>query len=76
MVLHGFLGLTGYYHRFVHHYASIAAPLTELLKKDPFHWTSAATTPFDNLKKVLSELPMLYLLDFTKNFVIETNAFF
>ena len=50
------------------------APLTELLKKDLFQWTPATTTAFDHLKQVLLELPMLHLPDFTKDFVVETNA--
>ena len=49
-------------------------PLTDLLKKDSFHWTPTATIAFYHLKKVFSELPKLYLPDFTKDFVIEIDA--
>uniref|UniRef100_A0A151UIJ3 Retrovirus-related Pol polyprotein from transposon 17.6 n=1 Tax=Cajanus cajan TaxID=3821 RepID=A0A151UIJ3_CAJCA len=47
--LHGFLGITGFYRRFLCHYARIAAPLTELLKDSKFTWTTPAQ--FTELKQ-------------------------
>ena len=70
----GFLGLVGYYRRFIKGYATVAAPLTDLLRKDGFQWGEPKTTSFKALKLHLSTTPVLSLPDFTQTFVVETNA--
>ena len=70
----GFLGLTGYYRRFVMNYGSVAAPLTQLLKKGAYEWTVAAAEAFENLKMATMSLPILALPDFSLPFEIETDA--
>lgn len=56
------------------HYAVVAAPLIDILKKDNFIWTAEVMEAFEKLKRVMTETPILRLPDFSKTFIVETDA--
>ena len=70
-----FLGLTGFYRRFIKDYSKIAKPLYDLTQKGvEFHWEKNQEEAFNTLKERLCNQPILILPDLSKPFILATDA--
>lgn len=70
-----FLGLAGYYHRFINNFSKISKPLTSLLRKDvTYKWDTFCDESFNKLKQVLITPPLLIYPDFDKQFIVTSDA--
>lgn len=70
----GFLGLSGWYRRFINNFATLAAPLSDLLKGKTFNMTDEAIDSFHQLQKALTKAPVLSNPDFAKRFHVQCDA--
>ena len=75
--MRAFLGLTGYYRRFIPNYASLAAGLTDMTKKTAptqVEWTTSTHKAFKELQHALCSSPLLRSPDFSRPFILQTDA--
>jgi hypothetical protein len=73
--IRSFLGLAGYYTRFIEGFSKIVKPLTSLLEKEKkFIWSKACQNNFDELRKRLTTAPVLVMPDIHKSFDIYCDA--
>jgi hypothetical protein len=73
--IRSFLGLAGYYRRFIEGFSKIARHMTEFLKKEKkFNWTESCEKSFQELKRRLTTAPVLTLLDIQRDFVVYCDA--
>lgn len=73
-----FIGMVGWYQRFIKGYSDLIVPLNELIKgrakRQSIKWTEAAEISFQKLKQCLITTPVLTNPDFSKQFIIQTDA--
>jgi hypothetical protein len=73
--IQSFLGLAGYYRRFIYDFSNLAKPMTCLLEKGKvFKWTHDCQVSFEELKKCLTTMPVLVLPDLSKKLDIYCDA--
>lgn len=70
-----FIGTASWYRRFVPNFSSILSPLSNLTKKNvTWNWTDECEASFQHLKECLSTAPVLNCPDFTRQFIVQTDA--
>lgn len=69
-----FLGLAGYYRKFIKTFGAIVTPLTAHLRKEGFAYSPTAKAAFTVLKTAITTAPVLALSDFVQPFVVECDA--
>ncbi len=73
--IRGFLGMAGYYRRFIEGFSKIAGPMTKLLKKNtPFVWTDECEASFQKLKEKLTTAPVLAVPEPGKDYTVYFDA--
>ncbi|XP_034565107.1 uncharacterized protein LOC117830889 isoform X4 [Notolabrus celidotus] len=75
--LRSFLGMAGFYHRFIPQFSTRAALLTDLTgsrSPNQIQWTEEAVAAFQDLQKSLSKQPVLYSPNFDEHFILQTDA--
>ena len=70
-----FLGLIGYYHKFVPHFADVSRPLTRLTRHNTdFEWTKQCKKSFNHLREMLMQYPILRYPDLNREYFLYTDA--
>ncbi|GFT72833.1 retrovirus-related Pol polyprotein from transposon 297 [Trichonephila clavipes] len=76
--IRAFLGIAGYYQKYINLFSVIAAPLTDALKgrakKGEIKWTTECENAFRELKGKLIDKPVLYAPNFEREFIVQTDA--
>ena len=73
--IHNFLGLAGYYRRFIQNFSSVVAPLTWLTRKGvSFQWSEECESSFQDLKSRLTSVPVLTIPVGITSFSVYTNT--
>ena len=73
--IRGFLGLAGYYRRFIKDFSRIAAPMTRLTRKEvKFEWDDRCDEAFQDLKERLTSAPILIVPDRGQGYIVYCDA--
>lgn len=71
-----FMGMEGYYRRFIKNFSQISYPITLLQRKcKKFEWTKECEASFEQLKKLLTHAPVLHIAELNKEIVVCKNSY-